>query len=112
MAEQYDFVIVGAGSAGCAVASRLSERPDLRVLLLDAGPASDPAGGELPPAERGWLEKPELFQYMQASRLDWRYWAEPQPELNGRSLFCPRGRVVGGTSTFIAGLYVRGNPRD
>src|SRR5205814_1783004 len=79
---------------------------------LDAGPDPYAPRPEVSDAERDWLEKPELFQYMQDSRLDWQYWTEPQPGLNGRSVFCPRGRLVGGTSTFIAGLCVRGHPSD
>ena len=100
------------GSAGSRLASRLTEDPSTRVLLLDAGPDSDPRAGELSEPERIWLRQPAYFQFMQASRLDHVYWMEPQKEVGGRSEFCPRGRVVGGTSTFIAGLFSRGNPRD
>jgi choline dehydrogenase len=110
MDDRYDYIIVGAGSSGCAIASRLTEDPSVRVLLLDAGP--DPYAGEVTSEEQSWIEKPELFQFMQTSRLDAQYWTEPQGELDGRSIFTPRGRVIGGTSTFIAGLFVRGNPHD
>jgi len=107
-----DYVVIGAGSAGCAIAGRLSEDPSVQVVLLDAGPDSDPARRQITDQERQWLDRPALFQYMQASRFDWQYWSEPQEHLDGRRMFVPRGRIVGGTSTFIAGLCVRGNPAD
>jgi choline dehydrogenase len=112
MESRFDYIIVGAGSAGCVIASRLSEDPGCRVLLLDAGPDSAPQAQEVTEQELSWIRRPALFQYMQDSRLDWRYWTEPQPELGGRSVFTPRGRVIGGTSTFIAGLFVRGDRAD
>jgi choline dehydrogenase-like flavoprotein len=112
MNNSYDFIVVGAGSAGCTIAARLSENPQNRVLLLDAGPDTDLHQKAVSSAEKQWLQKPEFFQFMQTSRLDWQYWGEPEPGLNGRSMFMPRGRLLGGTSTFIAGLSVRGNPAD
>jgi choline dehydrogenase len=112
MESRFDYIVVGAGSAGCVVASRLSEDPACRVLLLDAGPDSAPQAHAVTEQELSWIRRPALFQYMQDSRLDWSYWTEPQPGLGGRSVFTPRGKVVGGSSTFIAGLFVRGDRAD
>jgi len=109
VAESYDYVIVGGGSAGCVLANRLTEDGDVSVLLLDAGP--DPET-EIDESFKAILRKPELFQLMQRSELDWGYRTEPSPALAGRRIDCPRGRILGGSSTFIAGVYVRGTPGD
>ena len=58
------------------------------------------------------LDEPARFQLMQDSAVDWAYWTEPEPALGGRSVFVPRGRIVGGSSTFMAGIFARGNPAD
>src|ERR1700736_307061 len=98
MAEAYDFVIVGAGSAGCALAGRLSEDPGARVAVIEAGPPSD---GRL-------FEIPALFSRQLKSFYDWDFETDPEPALNGRRKYLPRGRVVGGTSAMNTMLYVRG----
>jgi choline dehydrogenase len=97
----YDYVIVGAGSAGCLLACRLSGA-GARVLLLEAG-GSDRRSEVKVPAALG-----NQFQ----TKLDWNFMSEPEPGLFGRRLFLPRGRMLGGTSSMNGMLYVRGNRRD
>jgi choline dehydrogenase len=102
MTESYDYVIVGAGSSGCAVAGRLSEDPDARVAVIEAGP---PSGGRL-------FDIPALFSRQLKSFYDWDFETEPEPWLDRRRKYLPRGRVVGGTSAMNTMLYVRGNRAD
>jgi choline dehydrogenase len=98
----YDYVVVGAGSAGCLLANRLSAG-GARVLLLEAGGKSDRKLAVRAPAAF-----PTLFQ----SAADWNYLSEPEPGLNGRRWYLPRGRMLGGSSGMNAMLYVRGNRAD
>jgi choline dehydrogenase-like flavoprotein len=99
----YDYVIVGAGSAGCVLAARLSEDPDVRVLLVEAGLADTAPEIHLAPV---W---PTLWQ----SRYDWAYLSEREPGLAGRPRrFLPRGKVLGGSSSLNAMIYMRGNRLD
>jgi choline dehydrogenase-like flavoprotein len=100
--ETYDFVVIGAGSAGCAVAGRLSEDPQVRVAVIEAGP---PSSGRL-------FDVPALFSRQLKSAYDWDFHTEPEPALGGRRNYLPRGRVVGGTSAMNTMLYVRGNRAD
>jgi choline dehydrogenase len=97
-----DYVIVGAGSAGCVLANRLSEDPSVRVLLIEAG------GRDRHPN----IKMPAAFANQFHTRLDWDYWTEPEPHVDGRSLYIPRGKSVGGSSSMNAMLYVRGRPLD
>jgi choline dehydrogenase len=97
-----DYVIVGAGSAGCVLAARLSEDPDVEVLLLEAG------GPDTAPE----LHIPAAFPAVFKSSLDWDLLGEPEPGLNGRRLYMPRGRVIGGSSSINAMIYIRGNRAD
>jgi choline dehydrogenase len=97
-----DYVIVGAGSAGCVLASRLSEDPDVTVTLLEAGgPDSAPE-----------LRVPAAFPIFFKSSLDWDLLGEQEPGLGGRRLYMPRGRVIGGSGSINAMIYVRGNRLD
>ena len=98
----HDYVIVGAGSAGCVLANRLSEDPGVRVLLLEAGGRDRSLKVKIPAAF------PEQFH----TKLDWDFATEPEPHVDGRSLYIPRGRMLGGSSSMNAMLYVRGRPFD
>ncbi|CTQ34640.1 GMC family oxidoreductase [Jannaschia rubra] len=98
-----DYVIVGAGSAGCVLANRLSADPAIRVILLEAG------GRDWNP----WIHIPVgYFKTMNNPSVDWCYTTEPDPGLNGRRLGWPRGKVLGGSSSLNGLLYVRGQPQD
>jgi choline dehydrogenase-like flavoprotein len=103
MRESYDYIVIGAGSAGCAVAARLSEHTDACVAVIEAGP---------PTAGRRLFEVPGLFARQLKSSYDWDFQSEPEAALNGRRAYLPRGRAIGGTSSMNTMLYVRGNPAD
>ncbi|MCU0500376.1 MAG: choline dehydrogenase [Anaerolineae bacterium] len=101
--READYVIVGAGSAGCVLANRLSARPDVKVILLEAG------GRDWNP----WIHIPVgYFKTMHNPAVDWCYRTQPDPGLNGRRLDWPRGKVLGGSSSLNGLLYVRGQPQD
>ena len=102
MSEEFDYVIVGAGSAGCVVAGRLSEDPDARVALLEAGDQDTQPEIHIPAAF------PALFK----SDLDWDLLGEREPGLDNRRLYLPRGRMLGGCSSINAMIYIRGNRLD
>jgi choline dehydrogenase len=97
-----DYVIVGAGSAGCVLAGRLSEDPDVKVLLLEAGGPDTVAELHIPAAF------PAVFK----SGLDWDLFGEQEPGLGGRRLYLPRGRVIGGSGSINAMIYLRGHRAD
>ena len=101
--SEFDYVIIGAGSAGCTLASRLTEDPDVRVLVIEAG-GSDRC--PLISVPLGWGRI--LFRRL----FDWGYFTEPEPQLGGREIECARGRVLGGSSSINAMAYVRGHRAD
>jgi choline dehydrogenase len=100
--QTYDYIIVGAGSAGSVVASRLSEDPSARVLLIEAGGSHKHLNVQIPAA----------FAKQFKTDLDWEFYTEPEPSLQGRSLYHPRGKMLGGCSSMNAMIYIRGNRDD
>jgi choline dehydrogenase len=101
-AERYDYVIVGGGTAGCVLACRLTEDPDVRVLVLEAGGAGIPANVDVPP----------LWYTLLGSAVDWGYRSVPQPALGDRRTAEPRGKLPGGSSDLNLMMHVRGHPSD
>jgi len=101
--EAYDFIVTGAGSAGCAVAGRLSEDGRYRVLLLEAGPKDTYPWIHIPLGYHKTFNNP---------RVNWMFDSEPEPELNNRVMYQPRGKVLGGTSSINGMVYMRGNAAD
>lgn len=100
--SEFNFIVIGTGSAGAVVASRLSENPESRVLVLEAGTRDIPSN----------VDDPAIFSKLQHTPVDWDYPTVPQPGLAGRVVRQPHGKMVGGTSNMNAMLYVRGNPAD
>ena len=100
---EYDYVVVGAGSAGCAIAGRLSARPDIRVLLIEAGPRDD----------HPLIHIPRGFPYLTRNpRYAWNFMTEPQPHRNFGPEMWPRGKMLGGSSSINGMIYSRGHPQD
>ncbi len=102
-ADTYDFIVTGAGSAGCAVAGRLSESGRHKVLLLEAGP----------PDTNPWIHIPLGYtRIFTDPKVNWMFESEPEPNLNNRTLYQPRGKTLGGTSSINGTVYMRGVPAD
>jgi choline dehydrogenase len=100
--KSYDYIIVGAGSAGCVLAARLTEDKHVRVLLLEAGAPTIPRESRIPAA----------FSKLYKTAVDWNYSTESEPHLHGRRLYWPRGKMLGGSSAINAMIYMRGNALD
>lgn len=98
---QFDYIIIGAGSAGCVLANRLTENTSCNVLLLEAGGKGTRN-----------INIPGAFGTLHKTSVDWAFWTEPQPRVNNRKIFIPRGKVLGGSSSTNAMAYVRGNAED
>jgi choline dehydrogenase len=99
---QYDYIVIGAGSAGCVVANRLTQDSDTTVLLLEAGN----------PDTKPEIQIPAECVNLLGTEVDWGYFSEPEPYLNNRQIFCSRGKVLGGSSSINFMFYVRGNPHN
>ncbi|WP_298287588.1 choline dehydrogenase [Novosphingobium sp.] len=102
--DTFDYVVIGAGSAGAVLAARLSEDPNVRVLLLEAGGANASVLVRMP-AGVGTLIK-------QKSKHNWGFWSEPEPHMDGRRMWHPRGKGLGGSSAINGMVYIRGHARD
>ena len=98
----YDYIVIGAGSAGCVLVNRLTEDPDTTVLLLEAGN----------PDTKPEIQIPLDCTTLPGTEVDWGYFSQPEPYLNDRKIFCPRGKVLGGSSAINFLLYIRGNHHD
>jgi choline dehydrogenase len=103
MPDTYDYIVTGAGSAGCAVAARLAESAQYRVLLLEAGP----------PDKNPWIHIPLGYAktYVDPA-VNWKFETEPQPQMHNRRLYLPRGKTLGGSSSINGMVYIRGNHAD
>jgi len=100
---QFDYIIIGAGSAGCVLANRLTNNNQNKVALFEAGAPSDIWKVKMPLA---------LLYTMHDPKYNWKYYSEPEPHLNNRRLFCPRGKMIGGSSAHNGMVFVRGNRND
>src|SRR5690554_475172 len=101
--KEFDYIIVGAGTAGSVLANRFSADPDNRVLVLEAGPRDRSIFINMPAA---------FSEPLKNDKLNWGYYSEPEPAMNNRRMYCPRGRVVGGSSSINGMVYIRGHAYD
>ena len=100
---KFDYIIIGAGSAGCVLANRLSKKSSNKVGIFEAGNSSDIWKVKMPLA---------LLYTMHDPKYNWKYYSEPEPYLNNRKIFCPRGKMIGGCSSHNGMVFVRGHPED
>jgi choline dehydrogenase len=101
--EEYDYIVVGAGSAGCVIANRLSQDPDCTVLLLEAGPEDKSL----------WIRIPAgMIKVFNPGPFNWGYFTEPEAKLRNRKIYWPRGKTLGGSSSINGMVYLRGHPDD
>lgn len=101
--ESFDYIVIGAGSAGSVIANRLSENPNMTVCLLEAGP----------PDKSPYIHIPTgIIKLGMHPKVNWRFLTKPQPGMNGRPIYTPRGKTLGGTSSINAMVYIRGNRGD
>lgn len=101
--KEFDYIIVGSGTAGSVLANRLSANPQNRVLVLEAGPSDRSIFIKMPAA---------FSEPLKSDRLNWGYYSEPEPHMNNRRMYCPRGRVVGGSSSINGMVHIRGHALD
>lgn len=103
MNQQFDYIIIGAGSAGCVLANRLSKKPGTNILLLEAGPEDKALSLKMPAA---------MLTNLNGTKYNWAYQGEPEPEYNGRQLKHDRGKTLGGSSSINGMAYIRGHAKD
>ncbi|MDC1296528.1 choline dehydrogenase [Alphaproteobacteria bacterium] len=103
MKKNFDYLIIGAGSAGCVMANRLSKGSTNTIGIFESGPTSNTWKVDMPSA---------LLYTMHDSKYNWKYYSEPEPYLNNRKIFCPRGKMIGGCSSHNGMVFVRGHPED
>ena len=101
--QHYDYLIIGAGSAGCVLANRLSAQSNNSVAVFESGPDSNSWKVDMPSA---------LLHTMHDPNMNWKYYSEPEPHLNNRKIFCPRGKMIGGCSSHNGMVFVRGHAQD
>ena len=103
MDQDFDYLIIGAGSAGCVLANRLSSNEKNSIALFESGLTDNTWKVNMPSA---------LLYTMHDPNMNWKYYSEPEPYLNNRRIFCPRGKMIGGCSSHNGMVFVRGHPED